>query len=323
MIRGWGGVTLAYRKRLQDAPAYRLNHEEVTKALEEGISVTENMNPVEAVPDEHGHVKAMVFTRADGSSDRVAGADRARGGGHRAQRHLRKGTPRLVRARQQAEVLQGLQGREERIASYELAARSERVLHLARHRRQVRELLRRQPSALQRQRGESDGVGQAWLPACRRAVRRSHRGAQSGRAAATGGRLEHAGLDARRPAARARRARGAPDPDHRRGDRPRARGGAALPSRAVLPVAELRAPESSRAPRRSRRVAADGRDRAHRRVGRPGRGPAVADHARDGRVEPAVRVFEARRAGGGDGADRHADGNPRRLRRAARGRRPR
>ncbi len=68
MIRHWGGVTLAYRKRLQDAPAYRLNHEEVTKALEEGISVTENMNPVEAVPDEHGHVKAMVFTRADGSS---------------------------------------------------------------------------------------------------------------------------------------------------------------------------------------------------------------------------------------------------------------
>ncbi|MDH4065843.1 MAG: FAD-dependent oxidoreductase, partial [Acidobacteriota bacterium] len=29
LIRGWGGVTLAYRKRLQDSPAYRLNHEEV------------------------------------------------------------------------------------------------------------------------------------------------------------------------------------------------------------------------------------------------------------------------------------------------------
>ena len=68
MIRAWGGVTLAYRKRLQDAPAYRLNHEEVALALQEGISVTENMNPVEAVPDEFGHVKAMVFTRADGSS---------------------------------------------------------------------------------------------------------------------------------------------------------------------------------------------------------------------------------------------------------------
>jgi len=68
MIRQWGGVTLAYRKRLQDAPAYRLNHEEVALALQEGISVTENMNPVEAVPDEFGHVKGMLFTRADGSS---------------------------------------------------------------------------------------------------------------------------------------------------------------------------------------------------------------------------------------------------------------
>ena len=67
MIRGWGGVTLAYRKRMQDAPAYRLNHEEVALALQEGISFTENMNPVEAVPDEYGHVQAMVFTRADGS----------------------------------------------------------------------------------------------------------------------------------------------------------------------------------------------------------------------------------------------------------------
>ena len=67
MIRGWGGVTLAYRKRLQDAPAYRLNHEEVALALQEGISVTENMNPVEAIPDEFGHVTAMAFTRADGS----------------------------------------------------------------------------------------------------------------------------------------------------------------------------------------------------------------------------------------------------------------
>jgi NAD(P)H-flavin reductase/NADPH-dependent glutamate synthase beta subunit-like oxidoreductase len=68
MIRGWGGVTLAYRKRLQDAPAYRLNHEEVALALQEGISVTENMNPTAAVPDEFGHVKGMIFTRADGSS---------------------------------------------------------------------------------------------------------------------------------------------------------------------------------------------------------------------------------------------------------------
>ena len=35
-----------------DSPAYRLNHEEVIKALEEGIAFAENLNPIEAVPDE-------------------------------------------------------------------------------------------------------------------------------------------------------------------------------------------------------------------------------------------------------------------------------
>jgi NADPH-dependent glutamate synthase beta subunit-like oxidoreductase/NAD(P)H-flavin reductase len=61
LVRQWGGVTLAYRKRLQDAPAYRLNHEEVAKALEEGITFAENLEPVEAVPDAFGHVQAMIF----------------------------------------------------------------------------------------------------------------------------------------------------------------------------------------------------------------------------------------------------------------------
>ena len=72
LVRAWGGVTLAYRKRLQDAPAYRLNHEEVEKALEEGIAFAEGMDPVEAIPDAHGHVAAMAFTtRVDGIDTRV------------------------------------------------------------------------------------------------------------------------------------------------------------------------------------------------------------------------------------------------------------
>jgi NAD(P)H-flavin reductase/NADPH-dependent glutamate synthase beta subunit-like oxidoreductase len=74
LVRRWGGVTLAYRKRMQDSPAYRLNHEEVAKALEEGIVFAENLNPVEAVPDDFGHVAAMVFTRAveGGAEERVS-----------------------------------------------------------------------------------------------------------------------------------------------------------------------------------------------------------------------------------------------------------
>jgi len=63
LVRSWGGVTIAYRKRLVDSPAYRLNHEEVIKALEEGISFAENLNPLEAVPDERGAVREMVFRR--------------------------------------------------------------------------------------------------------------------------------------------------------------------------------------------------------------------------------------------------------------------
>ncbi|MGE3274261.1 MAG: FAD-dependent oxidoreductase [Vicinamibacterales bacterium] len=73
LVRQWGGVTLAYRKRMQDSPAYRLNHEEVAKALEEGIVFAENLDPIEALPDDMGHVKAMAFWRRgeDGSKARV------------------------------------------------------------------------------------------------------------------------------------------------------------------------------------------------------------------------------------------------------------
>src|SRR5262249_37202958 len=49
LVRAWGGVTIAYRKRMVDSPAYRLNHEEVIKALEEGIVFAENLNPLEAI----------------------------------------------------------------------------------------------------------------------------------------------------------------------------------------------------------------------------------------------------------------------------------
>ncbi|AKT40944.1 FAD-dependent oxidoreductase [Chondromyces crocatus] len=63
LLDAWGGVSLVYRKRLIDSPAYRLNHEEVAKSLEEGVRYVENMSPVEAVLDAHGAVSAMVFER--------------------------------------------------------------------------------------------------------------------------------------------------------------------------------------------------------------------------------------------------------------------
>ncbi len=63
LVRAWGGVSLVYRKSLQDSPAYRLNHEEVTKSLEEGIQYVECMDPKAAIPDERGAVKALRFER--------------------------------------------------------------------------------------------------------------------------------------------------------------------------------------------------------------------------------------------------------------------
>jgi NADPH-dependent glutamate synthase beta subunit-like oxidoreductase/NAD(P)H-flavin reductase len=65
LIRSWGGVHLYYRKSLNDSPAYRLNHEEIIKALEEGIAIVEKTSPLEAVPDAFGALKEMVFERLD------------------------------------------------------------------------------------------------------------------------------------------------------------------------------------------------------------------------------------------------------------------
>ncbi len=63
LLDSWGGVRLVYRKKITDSPAYRLNHEEVEKFLEEGVRFVECMSPIAAVPDDKGAVKAMRFTR--------------------------------------------------------------------------------------------------------------------------------------------------------------------------------------------------------------------------------------------------------------------
>jgi NADPH-dependent glutamate synthase beta subunit-like oxidoreductase/NAD(P)H-flavin reductase len=61
LVKEFGGVTLAYRKSMTDSPAYRLNHEEIIKCLEEGITFAECLDPVEAVPDDYGAVQAVRF----------------------------------------------------------------------------------------------------------------------------------------------------------------------------------------------------------------------------------------------------------------------
>ncbi len=65
LVGSWGGVTICYRKNMKDSPAYRLNHEEVIKSLEEGIGFAEKLEPIEAVPDRYGHLAGMIFRRVD------------------------------------------------------------------------------------------------------------------------------------------------------------------------------------------------------------------------------------------------------------------
>ncbi|TAN65647.1 MAG: pyridine nucleotide-disulfide oxidoreductase [Methylobacter sp.] len=63
LVESWGGVTLFYRKGINDAPAYRQNHEEIVKALEEGIALAEGMSPIAAQADQYGHLNAVEFEK--------------------------------------------------------------------------------------------------------------------------------------------------------------------------------------------------------------------------------------------------------------------
>ena len=59
LLRHWGGVTVAYRRRLIDSPSYTLNHEEVEKALEEGIVFAEGLTPLAVEVDNYGAANGM------------------------------------------------------------------------------------------------------------------------------------------------------------------------------------------------------------------------------------------------------------------------
>ena len=73
MLQSWGGATVAYRRRLTDAPSYTLNHEEVHKALEEGIVFAEALTPVGIDIDGYGAAKSLRMMRdlGDGGKEEV------------------------------------------------------------------------------------------------------------------------------------------------------------------------------------------------------------------------------------------------------------
>ena len=59
LLEKWGGVKILYRKSLQQSPSYRLNHEEVKKAFEEGIKFIPNIIPKEAILDKFKSIKSL------------------------------------------------------------------------------------------------------------------------------------------------------------------------------------------------------------------------------------------------------------------------
>ncbi|MBT4880837.1 MAG: FAD-dependent oxidoreductase [Alphaproteobacteria bacterium] len=63
LLNQWGGVTIAYRKQLIESPSYRLNHEEVKSALEEGIQFLENITPLQVETDSYGHTSSLIVER--------------------------------------------------------------------------------------------------------------------------------------------------------------------------------------------------------------------------------------------------------------------
>ena len=65
LVNEWGGVTIAYRRRLIDAPSYTLNHEEVAKAMEEGIRFAEGLTPVAVEVDADDQAVALRLAQSE------------------------------------------------------------------------------------------------------------------------------------------------------------------------------------------------------------------------------------------------------------------
>ncbi|HEC12102.1 MAG TPA: pyridine nucleotide-disulfide oxidoreductase [Acidiferrobacteraceae bacterium] len=63
LLRQWGGVTLTYRRELNESPAYLRNHEEVIQAMREGIYYVEGVDPLGAELDEYDHVLSLVLDK--------------------------------------------------------------------------------------------------------------------------------------------------------------------------------------------------------------------------------------------------------------------
>ena len=58
-IRRYGGVSIVYRRRMEDSPAYRRNHEELQECLTEGVHYRASLQPQAVLCDSLGHVSGL------------------------------------------------------------------------------------------------------------------------------------------------------------------------------------------------------------------------------------------------------------------------
>ena len=162
LLNTWGGVTIAYRRRMIDAPSYTLNHEEVALALEEGIRFAESLTPQEVELDQYGHAAALHLKAASGDSGTNAGEVDSGGRGNAAQHGAR---PR--RPAQRFPGRQVVPGGGRRRESGEARARGEAGASLRAHvdsQGPARDqFLRRSASFLRGQRRQGHGQRQARL----------------------------------------------------------------------------------------------------------------------------------------------------------------
>jgi NADPH-dependent glutamate synthase beta subunit-like oxidoreductase/NAD(P)H-flavin reductase len=71
LVQQWGGVTVVYRRRLIDSPSYTLNHEEIEKALEEGIHFAEGLTPLAITVDAEGAATGLKASLQHNDGDGV------------------------------------------------------------------------------------------------------------------------------------------------------------------------------------------------------------------------------------------------------------
>lgn len=107
LVEAWGGVTLVYRRDFSQSPSYTLNHEEVTKALEEGISILDNLTPLSIHLDENKHTCGLeVVNNQNQTSELLAARSILIAAGTKPNTNLRYDQPNLTITGQYFQTIQ-------------------------------------------------------------------------------------------------------------------------------------------------------------------------------------------------------------------------